>query len=314
MSVPVILLLVAQGEANDASTLGAVGASYEIFGSNVDVRVRELEHVPDDQLALSLGTSMHASATVELSWDHEHRTATLRYHLESIDGYKERTIGFSAADAPAERGRTVGFALASMVPQGAEQPVSVGASPTPDARPPVGPLTHNPHFVGAVEATGAVSTGIGGDAGAEGGSLGIRWFPTRALAVRASGSIRVGQITAAQASSRFYSGGIGAVLLSWPTTSAKPWEVGARIDALLMREELSHFSSDDTVPDEQARWLPGADAAIEGTWYFAPAAGVIGAMGVEVAMGETAVTMHRVQVATIPPVRLLWQLGLRAGF
>jgi hypothetical protein len=81
-----------------------------------------------------------------------------------------------------------------------------------------------------------------------------------------------------------------------------------------MREELSHFSSDDVVPDTQSRWLPGVDVAAEGTWFFAPGAGLTGAMGAEIALGETAVTMKHVQVATVPPLRLVWQLGIRAGF
>ena len=118
----------------------------------------------------------------------------------------------------------------------------------------------------------------------------------------------------AQASSRFLHGGLGVVLVPWPTMPGRPWEVGARLDALVMREELSHFSSDDVVPDRQSRWLPGADAAIEGTWFFAPAAGLTGAMGTEMAFGETTVSMLHAQVATIPPVRLVWQLGVRAGF
>jgi hypothetical protein len=83
---------------------------------------------------------------------------------------------------------------------------------------------------------------------------------------------------------------------------------------LVLHEELSHFSTDDTVPDRQSRWLPGADAALEGTWLFAPTAGLTGAMGAELAFGETAVTVHHVPTATVPAVRLVWQLGVRAGF
>jgi len=314
MNVIVILLLVAQGEANDASTQGAVRASYEIFGSNVEVRVREIEHVPDDDLALRLESATHASATIELSWDHEHRMATLRYHLASEDGYKVRSIGFSASDAPAERGRTIGFAVASMIPPVAEDTGSVRAPLGPDSPNTAALPAPRTGFSGAIDVTAAVSTGIGGSAGAEGGSVGVRWLPTKSVGVRVSGSIRAGEIRLAQASSRFFYGGLGFVLVPWPSMPTRPWEVGARLDALVMREELSHFSSDDVVPDRQSRWLPGADAAIEGTWFFAPAAGLTGAMALETAFGETTVSMLHVQVATIPPVRLVWQLGVRAGF
>jgi hypothetical protein len=314
MHLTLILLLVTQGEANDESTQGAVRASYEIFGSNVEVRVREIEHVPDDELALALGSAMHASATIELSWDREHRVATLRYHLASEEGYRVRSIGFGANDDPRERGRTIGFAVASMIPPVVEGAGSVSAPPQAHAEGSVAPPFPIRRFLGGLEVTGVAATGIGGNAGAEGGSVGLRWFPTRSIGVRAAGSIRAGEVTVAQAGSRFMYGGLGVVALPWPSTPARPWELGARVDALVMREELSHFSSDDIVPDRQSRWLPGADAAVEATWFFASAAGLTGAMGLEVALGETAVAMHHVQVATIPPVRLVWQLGVRAGF
>src|SRR4051794_14459370 len=187
MNVTVILLLVAQGEATDASTQGAVRASHEIFGSNVEVRVREIEHVPDDDLALRLESATHASATIELSWDHEHRLATLRYHLASEDGYRVRSIGFSARDAPAERGRTIGFAVASMIPPVAEDTGPPLVPVRPDSPGSATLPASGARFSGSIEVTGAVSTGIGGSAGAEGGSIGIRWFPTKSVGVRASG-------------------------------------------------------------------------------------------------------------------------------
>ena len=111
----------------------------------------------------------------------------LRYHLASEDGYKVRSIGFSASDAPAERGRTIGFAVASMIP-----PVAEDTEPLVPARPDSAVSATLPapgaRFSGSIEVTGAVSTGIRGSAGAEGGSVGVRWFPTKSVGVRASGS------------------------------------------------------------------------------------------------------------------------------
>jgi hypothetical protein len=97
-------------------------------------------------------------------------------------------------------------------------------------------------------------------------------------------------------------------------TPDRPFELGARLDALALRERLTHFDSDDPEPVDLARWLPGADAAIEGTWLFNPTAGLVAAFATEVAFGETDVTIHYARVATLPPLRLVFQAGVRASF
>jgi hypothetical protein len=106
----------------------------------------------------------------------------------------------------------------------------------------------------------------------------------------------------------------GIAWLAVASTPTRPFELGVRVDALAMRERLTHFDSDDTEPVDLARWIPGADAAIEGTWLFNPAAGLVAAAGTEVAFGKTDVTLHYARVATVPPVRLVLQAGVRASF
>jgi hypothetical protein len=81
-----------------------------------------------------------------------------------------------------------------------------------------------------------------------------------------------------------------------------------------MREQLTHFDSDDVDPVSGMRWLPGADAALEGSWLFSPNAGFLGSFGAELAFGRTDVTLHQETVTSIPPVRLVLQAGVRATF
>ena len=60
-----------------------------------------------------------------------------------------------------------------------------------------------------------------------------------------------------------------------------------------MREQLTHFSADDIEPVTPMRWLPGVDAALEGSWLFSPNAGFLGSFGTELAFGRTDVTLHQ---------------------
>jgi hypothetical protein len=106
----------------------------------------------------------------------------------------------------------------------------------------------------------------------------------------------------------------GIAWVPFPATRGSPFELGARLDALLLREQLTHFDSDDVVPVTAMRWLPGADAAIEGSWLFSPNAGFLGSFGAELAFGRTDVTLHLEKVTSIPPLRLVIQLGVRATF
>jgi hypothetical protein len=156
--------------------------------------------------------------------------------------------------------------------------------------------------------------GVNGDAGGWGGSLSGRWYFVAPLAVRLGASARAGQVTPAQSTSLLVHAAAGLAWVPFPATRTNSFEFGARIDALLMREQLTHFDSDDAEPVTAMRWLPGADAAIEGSWLFSPNAGFLGSFGAELAFGSTDVTLMLEKVATMPPLRLVLQVGVRATF
>jgi hypothetical protein len=322
MNALLVVILVAAGEASHPATRGVVGAAREAYGPGFEVEVRETEVVPSDERALAVGTALHAAAVVELSWDAPvHRQATIRFHLQSRPAFGDRVILFDETDDVGERGRTVGYAIASMMtaPSEPDRPPAAtrprADSISAPARPPVHSVPSTTSWThGAIDAVAAGATGVAGSAAGWGGSLSGRWYLLAPLALRIGASARAGQVIPAQSTSLLMHAAAGVAWVPLRATRASPFDVGVRIDALLMREQLTHFSDDDPEPVPAARWLPGADAALEAVWLFSPNAGFLGCFGAEVAFGRTDVTLHQVRVTSIPPLRLVFQAGVRAAF
>lgn len=128
-----LIVLVAAGAAGDPTTVAMTGATRDALGG-APVEVRETRGAPDDEAALAIETSAHADAIVELRWAPRHGQATLRLHIAAGGRWIERVIRFKPSDAYAERGRTLGFEVASMLPEAAADrsppPVSPSATPT----------------------------------------------------------------------------------------------------------------------------------------------------------------------------------------
>jgi len=125
------------------------GATHDALGGAL-VEVRETRGLPDDETAVAIETSAHADAVVELGWaDPRHRQANLRLHIASGGRWIERVIHFKPSDAQAERGRTLGFAVASMLPEaaaegGAPNSTSSPGSTATSAPAPPASATSNP--------------------------------------------------------------------------------------------------------------------------------------------------------------------------
>jgi hypothetical protein len=325
MSTLLVVVLVAAGEASHPATLGAASSARQLLGTDLEIDVRELPTVPNDESAQAMGTYLHAAAIVELVWDTaEHRQAKIRFHLDRRPGWSERVIVFNDADDLRERGRTVGYAIASMMTSSEPGPVPP-PPPRPTAEappaqirplPPAATTTAKARTHGAIDALAALATGIGGPAGGWGGSLSGRWYFHPPLAARLAVSVRSGQVTPAQSTSLFMHLAAGLAWVPIPATRARSFELAARADALLMREQLTHYDSDDAATGAitAMRWLPGADAAIEAAWLFSPNAGFLGSFATEVAFGQTDVTTQGELVTSIPPLRLVLQAGVRATF
>jgi hypothetical protein len=131
MADPVTLvILVAVGEAASPAATAMTQGAHDAFAGTV-TEVRETPTVPTDSDALSTEGTSRPDAVAELIWrDAEHRRATLRVHLRQSRRWIERSFTFAATDPAAERGRTLGFAVASILPEAAK-PAPPTSAPTP---------------------------------------------------------------------------------------------------------------------------------------------------------------------------------------
>ncbi len=337
----VLVILVATGAANPTST-AMTRATREALGIDARIELRELGHAPTDADALAAEREVHPDAVVELNWGASNPDdASIRVHVVRSDRWIERSVGFATSDAPAERGRTLGFAVASMMPEVVASASSgSGAAPssapptaatgdataapaasTPADRPteprqviPVSPGSPSrpPPFAFDLGILGTL--GIGGSGSALGGEAGLHWFAAGPMSVRLGTVIMGGSVDAAQGTLLDVQGTLGVALHPWMSSPRRPFGLSVRADYVLMYEALSHASPLESSPVTPSRWLSGIGLAVEGDWLFSQNIGLLLGIGAQDFFSPTYVDLQGVRVATLSPLRASAETGLRVRF
>ena len=317
VSALTLVVLLAARDASGAAATAIAGATREALGAGTEVLIRPFQQPPSDGDAVALGLELHADAVLEVLWrEADPRRATI--HFYSASRWTDREIGFEATDAEAERGRTIGFAAASMMPARTPPPapplvVSPPPLPPPISTAPSPPQRETPprRWFGAVDA--AIAGSLGSDASGIGGALGGRWDFAPKFSFRLGVSARAGEVSSVHASSLLLTEATGLVWRVVEPTNLRSFGVGARADFLILRQALTRTSADG-VKSEGARWLSGADLAVEGSWFFLEGSAIFAALGGELAFGATDVFVLGERVATISPLRGLAEAGIRVHF
>jgi hypothetical protein len=320
-----VLVLVVVGRDDPGATDAAVRAARAALPSGATVVVQRADAMPDDA-ALRVERAEDARAVAIVSWtDPVGLRIRLRVHRRDDGRFIDRDLVFDGTDAPSERGRTVGFAIASMVPEatGAPSPptpppAQPAASVAPaESRPGVETVeaprgaSSPPHA--AVDAAALAALGVDGYGGGAGGRLGAAWLPSPRIAIRVDGSFRSGEVAPAKATSIVVTVGPG---ISWDaiaSTPEQPLGAGIRWNALAIMHQHSHLS-DEPEPIRKNRWLLGTSATLEGSLRLSEGAHALLSGGAEFAFGQTDVFLAGKSVATIPPVRLVADIGIRVRF
>ncbi len=324
-----VIVVIAAGDPKDGSTEAIERALRAAVDERVVVVVRAArEGEADDPSRISGGDPKETLAGA-ITWGDRQRRVVLRF-VQPNGRSSERELRFDATDAASERGRTVGFAVASMLPDDARAatstPPSHPAPPPPSssavlepraprgssaaAEPPPTP-PRDPRTVFALDLAASAAVGLGGYGGGVGGGLAGRIPLGAGFAARLGVSARLGEVAPAQATSRAF---LGAAGLSWQTILGSRWGLGARADFLVMRQEISHLSADDPDPVSRARFVPGGGAFAEASARLIDHAWVILAIGPEIAFGKTTVVVAGREVGAVPPVRLAGETGVRVSF
>jgi hypothetical protein len=346
MADPVTLfILVAAGERPDL-TRAMASATHDALGSSSVVVVREVPE-PSDTEALATERSENADAVVELSWtDAHHEQASVKMHIARDRRWVERSIGFLRLDADAERGRTLGFTIASILPQtaiatpmgsaptgaGTSTPVSgpTGADTVPVPLPtlppsttgtgpaaiprPVAPSTAAPRPDFALDVLGLGEIGGGGDWGAGGGAA-AQWFPIRNLSVRLAGGLRAGSIDAAHATTLTLFASGGMAFHPWRTSLAHPFGASFRAEFLFLDESVTYSGHTEyrRLP-RLGGGVPGLALGVDGSWRFATNVELVAGVGIEGVFLTTYVDVPGARQTTLGPWSAIGETGMRFDF
>lgn len=310
-----LVLVVSEADARAPATPSLVRAAEEALGGRHRVRVRSLGPSESRDNVIEEG----GTATVVLRWEEGGRRAHLRVHTSPRAPWVERDLGFDERDAPEERGRAVGFALAAMLPEETAPTVALPKSPPvplsplapPSSAAPVPIPPHAPRLDLAVHAQ--LVAGLGGSGGGIGGSVEGQVFLGRWLAVHTSVGYRGADATAAEGTASHFRVGAG---LSARVRVAPKLELSPTVDLLLLRDAVSHLSPDLDEPQAitQSRLLPGVRGDVRVSWFVTESAAFELALGAELAMGKTSIFLEGREVTSVVPVRLGIEPGLRVRF
>ncbi len=306
-SAVIVLLVVARGDMQEPPMNALTRAAERVLGPESRIVLHEQVSPTADDDAIWLAEQMRATVVVELQWLPDRTRAHLHVHFAERAGWLERDLVFSPDEPLTERGRTLGFEIATMVPDAAPQTSTPHEAPSPSER----PAPARPTFAGAqgpsltfdVHAVEA----IGGDATGFGGGAGVRWIGARGAFLRVGGETRFGRIGALDGTSLIAGPSLGA---GWMSAGGRdPLHVGARLDGFAQWTQLSRTS-----PSERhARWVPGVDLMAELSYDTSPST-FYGALGSEYAFGDTTVRVGNADVTAIPRLRFVVELGARLRF
>jgi hypothetical protein len=307
----VLAILVLTGEAQRPELAALMSAADAVAGAPNVVRLVEAPKVSDAE-ALRVEHALEIAAVVQLTWrDPERLRARLRLHAARTNRWIDRELQFAPEDSPTERGRTLGFAIASMLPEGdpaLQIRAAEGTATTPEPRgpPPLERYAIGASFVGAV--------GLGGPASGIGGTLRAEALVSERVSIGLGGGARRGDLSEVGAHTLTVRGGGGAGFRLSGAAGTSPLGLTLRADALLLYHAVSRQSSSG-----EARWqghlIPGAAVGLEATWSLARALDLVLGGGLEVAFGTVDVTVVAAPpaggAATIPAVRAVADLGVR---
>jgi len=342
LAITLTIIVIAQNPNVDHCEPGLCGgtammsafrqAAQRVLGSDAQLHTLVETSNPSDEAAVTNAPA--ADGVVELSFSPAGKSARVHCYLAREKRWLDREISFGDSPGSAqseinERGRLLGFAVATMYASDTNNATQEQEPPSPppvqthrpEAAPSLGAQRDTQPKSGAAperrarhvaEFAAVMSTGLEGTASGLGASAGFRLALTGPVWARLFIAGRSGNVPEAQASTRtaLMGGGVSCAFL--PDSAS--FELGARLDFFASYFDVSHLSEDDITPDRRSRWQAGADIVAEGGWRFTRDAGAFLGAGIEATLGKTEIYTHHQRVAVVPPFRATAELGFRTRF
>lgn len=245
-----------------------------------------------DADALAIAERVHARAVAQVTWNAEATLARIHVHVAPETSWADDELRFGVEDAPAERARTVGYTIATMVQRIEEQHPASPASPAP-------PL---PRRAAVVELRLGGTGAIGDAASGGGGQVGVRLWPSRAFGLEANALARLGSVVG---STTLVAAGAGPVAR---LTIGSWLQLAVATDLLVMHQTLRRAEL------TRERWLGAVDIVGELDASLGSKLGAYVSGGAEIAFGPTPVRVAAAEVGSWPVLRALVGVGGRYRF
>lgn len=244
MSGAIVLVVLIAGRDDPASTDAALKAARTALPAETSIVLQRLDAPPSDDAVLEVEKRERAQAVAVVVTDATGRRVRLHVHRADDRRWIDRDIAFESVDQAGERGRTLGFAMASMMPESFSSP-SPPPPPPVTAPPPAAPEKPERPLplplrapVAALDAAALGALGISGYAGGLGARVGAAWLPSPRVGLRLDGTIRSAEVAPAQVSSLVVTAGPG---VSIDAVAADPVGLGFRLSALAIYHAHSHL-------------------------------------------------------------------------
>jgi hypothetical protein len=302
----VLAIVVATQNVDDQATESMRTTAAEALGSEDAVVVREDDDTTDGE-TLRIENLVHAQAAAQVTWlDPAHTRARARVHVAESNDWIERTIVFAVVDTAIERGRALGFAVTSMLPEEtlAANPYRAGKRPEALAA---------PEMRTTVRLAGLASNGLGGGYGA---SIAGEFFVTQTTALRLGVGWRQGDVPTQvlQGHNTAIHAAVG--ISFWPRRPSpdRRLAVGIRLDAVALHYTVSDDRPMVAITPPQSKILPAIDALAELAVSVTTAVDVVAGLGIEAAVSETPIEIEGEVKGTIPALHGLAEMGIRISF
>jgi len=317
-----LVILVAAGDAQTVSSetvVALVAAAQSALPHETSVRLLAVPD-PEREDLTRVEERLGARAVASLTWSAHPGgvRASLRMHVAGGGSWTARTIAFLSGDPPSERGRTVGFAIAALWP-GLDVDRPPNVAPIVQAAAPARPVAADASTAAVLHTEvglGVVgATGLGGPAGAVGGTADVSWKRFHTVGLRGVFELRGGPLAALRGFDWVIAAGGGIewwpLSLAWASRGA----LGVYGDLLWTAHWVRRESSGDS-GESRGRMLPAVDLGLAASLPVRSSFRLVMALGGELALGRTDLRTgdDHVVVATIPPARAVARVVLRYAF
>jgi hypothetical protein len=295
-----LVIWVSAAELSSPGTQALVHTARDALGPTMEVRVAAAAE------GARPGPTTPTTGVVELSWESE-SGARLHCYVPASGRWVDRSVTFDSDDPPVERGRTLGFVVASIF---VEEPRRERAAPAPKP-PPSRPVTAKAPSTRTGAA--AAMTVVGpGDGTSFGGRVVLDYRVFSNLRVGIAGEARFGTLPSAQATSRLL--GVGGQV-TWEAWQPEPHSyVGPGLAVYAAELRITHLSPDGPNAASKSHWFPAVQPVLGGGIGIGAASAAYAEVGAEVVAGRTTIEVEGESRARTGYVTPTARIGLRTEF